>query len=325
MKHQKLFSFLKVVIALAAVLNLLALFLFPDILSERISAFSLSSPSETSSTEETSESTISSDESTASEKSSVADSEDISTEDMTTQVSQYSIVIEKQALTYDGVGELNLLDGVYLSSSDGTIPNSTIFASIRTGDTLSKKIVDYSADTDQGQIHASCDLLLENYNGPSLQLPETFPTLDASQLDTLLASITASGSLRADDGYGNDITHAVTAAYNIDESNPAVAHYIFTVVNQFNDSFSATADVDLIQRPILTLTTDHAVVAQHSNFRPFSYIANAVDVDGTSLMEHVAIQGSVDTSVPGEYILTYTIYAPSGNLSAPKTLTVTVQ
>lgn len=314
MKQQSSFfpTFLKGLVALAAIINLIVLFLFPDALSERLRDVSLSGNS--------------SEESQASiENVSVNSSNDIEASEATAQPLTYSIVMEQEAFTYDGTGDIDLLDGVSLLSSDGDILDTPIFVSIRTGDTLSQKILLYSADTDLGQITASRNLQLENYYGPSIQLPSSLPDLEETQLDTLLSYMPTDGSFRADDGYGNDITQAVTTTYNMDAENPSIAHCVFTVVNRFNDSASAAADINVIRRPVLTLTTSEVIVEQYSTFHPFSYVASAVDVDGSSVMNHIDIQGNVDTSVPGEYNLTYIIYAPSGNLSAPQTLKVIVQ
>lgn len=318
MNHQTSFflTFLKGLIALIAIVNLIILFLFPDALSERILEFSIAEIISGNSSNESQ---------TATEDVSSTSMENTETSSSTKQPLEYSIIMEEESFTYDGTGELNLLDGVSLISSDGNTSNATIFVSIRTGDTLSQKILLYSADTELGQITASRMLQLENYYGPSIQLPDSFSSLEQDQLDTLLTYMPTDGSFWADDGYGNDITDAVTVSYTMDEESPWIAHCVFTVVNRFNDSASAAADINVIRRPVLTLTTNEVTVAQNSTFYPFSYIASAVDVDGSSLMNHIDVQGSVDTSIPGEYTLIYTIYPPSGNLSTPQTLKVIVQ
>lgn len=237
----------------------------------------------------------------------------------------YSIQMDSDTLTYDGNARLDLLSGVTLTGPDGAVSDGEIFAHIKTGDTVSQKIIEYTADTDDGRVTASRTLMLQNYNGPSIHLPETLPQISDEQLDSVLTLMPSDGSFHADDGYGNDITSAVTASYTMDDSNSGVIHYVFSVTNSYNDTVSVPADLSITRtKPIITLKESAVTVPLNSGFDALSYVASAEDVDGSSLFTRIQIQGSVNTGTAGEYVLTYMVTSPSGAVSDAKELKVTV-
>lgn len=289
---------LKYLIAVIAVINLVVLFLFPSGLPFLINMDDFDAFG-----------------SVAAEGSSSPDAE----------MPQYTIALESDTITYDGSGELDLLDGVSLIGPDGKAINQTIFVHIKTGDTISQKIIEYTADTEDGQVSTTRGLELSDYSGPSLQLPEELPTIEDNELDSILDTLLADDDFYADDGYGNDITQSVAASYTRDEDDPYLAHYVFTVENSFNDSTAASADISITPRPIITLTDSVITVPLNASFSELSYVASAVDTDGSSLMRNIIIDGDVDTSVPGEYTLTYILHSPSGVFSNPAELKVIVE
>ena len=238
----------------------------------------------------------------------------------------YAFTFESDTLTYDGNSELNLLEGITLTGPDGTIPDTEIYARISTGDSISEKVVEYSADTDAGQLTASRRLKLMNYRGPSITLPDPLPEVEETMLDSVLTAMPDDGTFLADDGYGNDITSSVTFSYTRNESFPGKVHYIFTVTNMFNDSVSAEADFTIADpRPVVTLTENAVTIKKNSGFSPEAYIASAVDTDGSSLLQSVTIEGQVDIRHPGTYTLVYTATGADGRSSLPQRLSVTVE
>lgn len=241
------------------------------------------------------------------------------------EISQYAIELESDTITYDGTGELNLLDGVSLTGPDGALSNQNIFVHIKTGDSISQKIIEYTAKVEGEQVSANRTLVLEHYSGPSLHLPDSFPTIEDSELDSILDTLLEDDDFYADDGYGNDITQSVVASYTQEEESPYIAHYVFKVSNSYNDSTAASADISITPRPIITLTDHEITVPLHASFSALSYVSTAVDTDGSSLTRSIIIDGNVDTSVAGEYTLTYTVYSPSGMRSNPAELIVTVE
>ena len=217
---------------------------------------------------------------------------------------------------------LDLLSGVTLVSSDGQTSDAEIYAQIMSGDSLSRKTIEYSADTENGQVTASRGLELSAYAGPSISLPEELPDLEESQIDSVLSLLSG---LYADDGYGNDITDSVTASYTMGDDGMTL-HYTFSVTNLFNDTATAAADLSLTAtKPVITLTDTAVTIPAGSSFEPLAYVDSAVDVDGSSLSHRIYIRGSVDTETPGIYTLTYTATSEDGVASDPRELTVTVQ
>lgn len=296
-KNHILFKIIKIIVVIFAIGNFAAIFLYEYKLSD------LSVPA----------------------KSVIAETSEVSVTEEETS-SAYTLQMDSDTLTYDGSGQLNLLDGVSLVDADGNTSDSNIFAHIKTGDSFSKKIVEYTADTEDGQVTASRNLVLENYKGPSIQLPDSLPQIEDGQLDDILSYMPSDGSFYADDGYDNDITSAVTASYTTDETDSSIIHYVFSVTNSYNDTTSAAADLTLSPtKPVLTLKETEATIDLHSSFSPLRYVASAKDVDGTSLDSRIQIEGEVNTDEVGEYVLIYFVTSPSGEVSAKKELTVTVR
>ena len=235
----------------------------------------------------------------------------------------YRFQFDTDTLSYDGTAKLDLLDGVSLVSSDGETSDIKIFARIQAGNSFSRKTIEYSADTDDGQITATRSLNLSGYNGPFITLPDTLPSITEEQLDSVLSTMT---DIYADDGYGNDITDSIQASYTLASDGSGNAHYKFSVTNVFNDSTLVEADLSLgATKPVLTLLKTSVTIEAGDDFNPLRYVDSAVDTDGSSLSQRIRISGTVDTETPGTYVLTFTVSSPSGEISDPKELTVIVE
>ena len=237
----------------------------------------------------------------------------------------YQFYFDPETLTYDGQGSLNLLEGVSLVSDTGMESEAKIFASIVSGSSESEKTITYTADTESGRTEASRRLKLVGYEGPSIELPEVMPVVDDSTKDNILNLMTGNQSISADDGFGNDISGAVTAVYNTDSTTPRTLYYIFTVKNTFNDSAEASAEVTLeLSKPVVMLSQKAVQIGVGEAFNPLSYVSYAIDTDGTSLSTSIQIQGTVDNYTAGTYTLNYIATNSSGVQSDPAELTVTV-
>lgn len=291
----KLFKF---IIIIFSVYNLAALFLFdyqlPDFLSSDAAQPSESTPVEAESSDNTETS--------------------------------YNIQFDSDTLTYDGSSKLDLLEGVSITAADGSTYDAEIFARINTGDSLTEKEVIYTADLPDGQISATRPLILKNYTGPSITLPSELPDMEEDNLSELLEHMPSDGSFSADDGFGNDLTDSVDISYTVDENNPSIIHYIFTVTNLYNDTTSVSADLTIdSSRPILVLSQKEVTISQNSQFQALNYVEKAEDSEGNSLFHRIDIHGELDVNTPGTYTLTYVVSTTDGVSSAPQTLTVTVE
>lgn len=259
--------------------------------------------------------------------SAAAESESDTTEpEPDAEEAGYTFSFDPDPLTYDGTTELDLLSGVSLTDPNGNAVDTLIFTNIRTADAITAKTIEYFAETEDGRVSATRGLQLANYSGPSITLPETLPEIDESMLNSVLSAMPTDGTFRADDGFGNDITASITYEYTQNEASPNLIHYTFTITNKLNDSVSAEADLTLgAPKPVITLTTDAVTIPVNTYFNPISYVASAVDVDGSSIFERIIVNGDINTGVPGTYVLEYMSFSPDGTRSLPKTLTVTVQ
>lgn len=260
------------------------------------------------------------------DKADTDKSSDVSTEKSPAEEAGYAFSFEPESLTYDGSTELDLLSGVTLTGPDGTALDAEIFARISTGSSISEKVIEYSADTDAGQLTASRDLKLVNYNGPAIILPDPLPEIDETMLDSISSAMPSDGTFRAEDGYGNDITSSITFSYTRDETDPTKVHYTFTITNMFNDSATVEAAFTIANpKPVITLTENAVTIKKNSAFSPSSYIASAVDVDGSSILHKVTIEGKVNTWKVGTYTLVYSVTGGDGSSSIPKELVITVE
>ena len=251
-------------------------------------------------------------------------------EEATTEIEEVPAMptfqINSDPLSYSGNSSLNLLEGVSLVNTDGSISNSDIFVHIKTGTSLTQKIIEYTADTPHGQISAERKLELKNYSGPKLEIPDSLPAITEEQLDTILSAMPTDGTFYADDGYGKDITNAVTVEYTVDLNDPSIIHYIFSITNSFNDTVAISADLTLERtRPVILLSTDSVTIKRNEEFNPLEFIILAEDTDGTSLLQDVKIDGELNLRVPGRYTLTYTVTSDDKITSLPQTLTVIIQ
>ena len=228
-------------------------------------------------------------------------------------------------LTYDG-GDLDLLDGVTFGSLTRDELRRRVFARISAGSAIDRKVVTYSIDTEMGQITASRPLILDNYSGPVLSLPEPLPTVPLSDPSGIVGELLSDGQLTCDDGFGMDISSALTCTYTLDVTNAEHISYRFALTNMFNDSAYVYAEGEVAPDiPYIELVTDSVLLPTGADFGdPYSYIAQAVDTNGDSIERRVHVSGSVNTAVPGTYLLTYTADSAAGAPAPAVTLTVRV-
>lgn len=237
---------------------------------------------------------------------------------------RFSFLFEEETLTLDRETEIDLLRGVTLNGPDGPVEGANISVTVLPGESAAEKIVEYSADTEEGTITAQRPVTLVKYNGPIIRFPEELPSL--SSPDDALEVLKKDEAFFAKNGFGKLITDDITAEYTLDEEDPTIAHFTFKVVNILNDEAVEKVDITLAPKPVLKLTTDTVTISKGTHFYPLNYIESAVGPDGTDLDKNVSVlKNDVNRYTPGTYTVTYVIYAPGFDDSDPVDLTVIVE
>ena len=210
-----------------------------------------------------------------------------------------------EELVYDGVGEIDLLEGVSLEGFTQEEIKQIVFVRIYTDDNLSNKTVEYTADTEEGRIRSTRPLRLVNYNGPEIKLPDEMPSITMSTVDHMSDLIKAKSTYKADDGFGNDVREHVQIDVEKSATNSAEVNYTFVLENAFGDRTVAKAEALISDVPATIILTESEVfIRKGEMFYPLMYIESAVDSEGQSIIEEVRCD-EINTDTPGEYTVNY--------------------
>ena len=213
---------------------------------------------------------------------------------------------DPEELSYDGTGELDLLDGVTLEGYTARELEGMVFTRIRAGDSLSEKKVQYTAETEGGKVRSFRPLRLRNYSGPKIRIPNSLPEVTRNLAGNFGKLLMVKDGYVVDDGFGNDVRQYAEIVYEADDRESARIHYTISFENMFGDRDVAKVDVILTGVPAyLTLTDSEIVLPVRGEFDPAAYIESAVYADGSDAMAEVLCSGNVDTSKAGTYEVVY--------------------
>ena len=96
--------------------------------------------------------------------------------------------------------------------------------------------------------------------------------------------------------------------------NSSEVNYTFILENAFGDRTVAKADAIISDVPATIILTDTAVTVRVGEyFDPYDYILSATGADGSSIMAEVVCD-ELDTSIPGEYLVTYELRGQTASL-----------
>jgi hypothetical protein len=225
-----------------------------------------------------------------------------------------AFVFDPETLVYDGTGDIDFLEGVTLEGYNKEQLKKMVYIRISTGDSLSEKIIEYPADTDDGRVRSMRNLLLRNYNGPSIVLPDEMPTVTIGTVDHIADLMPEGKTYQVEDGFGNDVREHVQIDVATSPMNSAEMNYTFILENAFGDRAVAKADAIISDVPTTIILTDASVTLRTGeDFDPYSFILSATDADGSSIMEEVACD-ELETSTPGEYLITYELRGQRASL-----------
>ena len=230
-----------------------------------------------------------------------------------------AFVFEPETLTYDGSGEMDFLEGVFLEGYTADELEDMVYIRVTAGNILSEKYVEYTADTDEGRVRSTRRLLLENYNGPKIQIPDKMPTVTMSNIDQLADLLSEVKNYKVDDGFGNDMRAYVQIAAERSTTNSSIVNYTFTLDNAYGDRAVAQADVHVSDVPaVIVLTAASTTIRVGGFLDPYEFIQSATTMDGSSVIEEVHCS-EIDTSEPGEYRITYELRGQTASLDVTVT------
>lgn len=230
-----------------------------------------------------------------------------------------------EILVYDGTSELDIMQGVLVTDEDGNDRTSDARAVLQNTEQLNQKMIYYSLNgyseklTDQGRM-----LLLENYTGPTIQV-DSEVQLTVTQLGNLPGVLAERKQLEADNGYGKEITGQVS--WYREKTAEGEYSIFFTVSNEFGDVATAQcrAYIDGVKDDIvLTLRQEQVSISQNEPFVPLDWVLEAEDANGENLIDGVEVEGTVNSSVPGNYTITYRLTSLDGRQCATRNLSVKV-
>lgn len=221
---------------------------------------------------------------------------------------------DPDTLIYDGTGDIDFLQGVTLEGYNEEQLKKMVYIRISTGDSLSEKIIEYTADTDDGRVRSMRNLLLRNYNGPSIVLPDEMPTVTMGTVDHIKDLMPEGKTYRVDDGFGNDAREHVQIDAARSPMNSSEVNYTFILENAFGDRTVAKADAIISDVPATIVLTDTSVTVRVGDyFDPYDFILSATAADGSSILGEV-ICDEIDTSISGEYLVTYELRGQTASL-----------
>ena len=244
---------------------------------------------------------------------------------LTKKTQKCQIQWSPEILVYDGTSELDIMQGVLVTDEDGNDRTSDARAVLQNTEQLNQKMIYYSLNgyseklTDQGRM-----LLLENYTAPTIQV-DSEVQLTVTQLGNLPGVLAERKQLEADNGYGKEITGQVS--WYREKTAEGEYSIFFTVSNEFGDVATAQcrAYIDGVKDDIvLTLRQEQISISQNEPFVPLDWVLEAEDANGENLIDGVEVEGTVNSSVPGNYTITYRLTSLDGRQCATRNLSVKV-
>ena len=244
---------------------------------------------------------------------------------LTKKTQKCQIQWSPEILVYDGTSELDIMQGVLVTDENGNDRTSDARAVLQNTEQLNQKMIYYSLNgyseklTDQGRM-----LLLENYTGPTIQV-DSEVQLTVTQLGNLPGVLAERKQLEADNGYGKEIMGQVS--WYREKTAEGEYSIFFTVSNEFGDVATAQcrAYIDGVKDDIvLTLRQEQISISQNEPFVPLDWVLEAEDANGENLIDGVEVEGTVNSSVPGNYTITYRLTSLDGRQCATRNLSVKV-
>ena len=237
------------------------------------------------------------------------------------------MIVPSQAINYNG-GDLDLLDGVYIQYPDGTrLENVKINTTIEEGNTRLDKVVYYDAVLDDGaELTGKRTIRIgSRYTGPSLtvtgEIPEVSPEVNYRWV---VREQIKAGNVYAEDGFGNDITGSVQGRMEKEkgeEEGEILYRLVLYVTNAVGDTAETVVQDDMVGTGVVCkLTTNDLTLAIGTPFYFQDYVAECHDSHGNALSPQVS--GIVNSYAYGDYSIDIWCTDENGVSSPIRTLNV---
>ena len=244
------------------------------------------------------------------------------------QSSGIHIEVPAGAIIYNGSGELDLMNNVYVVNADGTSAGDIkVDTKISQGNGRREKIVTYTAQTPEGEVlTATRALSLGNrYTGPSIRILGNLPWCPEGEADGYVDKLIQSGVVLAEDGFDNDITSDIKSELKRYDASIEEATITLSVTNIYGDTYTTEVQAPMNSTGVvLIMSGDKAEVEYGSTFSSLNYIEECYDKDGNDLRDNVVREGDVDTNTPGDYQISVYTTDSEGVQSIVRHMTITV-
>lgn len=142
--------------------------------------------------------------------------------------------VNEERKTYDGNGIFDPMRSVEAYDINGEEILDKVAVTYISGPSIAEKHILYTVfDSDSRRLEASCLLIMENYDGPSIQIGDV-RSITWEELQNLTELLIKEDQLAADDGFGNKCPNQVTYYYEIDPVMQT-AEITFSLRNEFQD------------------------------------------------------------------------------------------
>lgn len=221
---------------------------------------------------------------------------------------------------------LDLMAGVEAVDERGEDVTDLVNASvINEGES---KVVMYSVNRSEYKLESfKRELEMKNYTEPSITVKEGKYKCDINELHSYIRVLIAAGKIKADDGFGNDISPDVYIDPSEEFKEAGTYDIILRVKNSFADSAQKSIPINLtgeIEKAKITLSPQTASVKKDTYFSPDRYILSAVDNEGNDISDKVIYESEVDITTEGIYKVYYYIEGEENKNEPDATLTVVV-
>lgn len=243
---------------------------------------------------------------------------------ITTTTQSVNISFDTDPLILDGTS-IDLMQGVEAKDDSGNDVTKLVSASVVNEG--NEKYVMYSVNSSDYNLETfKRGLQLKNYKGPSIAIKNTTYTCDINNIDSYIMSLIEAKSIKASDGYGNDISSNVYVDPSVQLKKAGTQNITLIVKNSLADTARKNISIKItgtLNQSKVTVSTETTSIKKNTTFTPDKYIVSAVDSEGNDITDKIVFENNVDVTTPGRYKVYYYV-AGEDTESPAATLTVVV-